>query len=169
MLHFGMKPPFTFERFIQACEEFIPKNEVALLAALPLIHERPFQGRDSTLDRWFEFDRDIRNELVKIRAARLKVDPFKYLRPDDGYVEPYLTHIALHAHRNPSAMDAEKILDEARWNKLEEIAQGHYFDFDFLIVYALKLLLLWRWENIRLADKDSLLEHALKVKEASVV
>lgn len=162
MLQFGMKPPFSYERFTQACVGFIPEEELALLQSLPAITEKPYSGQTkSVLDKWYEFDRDLRNELVKIRASRKKIDPHKYLRPDDGYVEPYITHSALHAHRNPSVLESEKILDQERWNKLEEMALGHFFDFDFLIVYALKLTLLLRWEAIRLAEPAALLNHAL--------
>lgn len=148
-----------YERFIRLCERFIPEKETALLEAIADTPDEPCEGGGITvLHEWYEFDRDIRNELVKIRASRLKIDPEKYLRPDDGYVEPYITHIALHAHRNPSVAEAERILDQERWNKLEELAQGHFFDFDFLIVYALKLLILLRWENIRTADSAALLD-----------
>lgn len=162
MLHFGAKSPFSYEKFLQLCDGFIPEKEMAILKSIPQTAESAYTGTiKSTLEKWYEFDRDIRNELVKIRASRKKIDPAQYLRPDDGYVEPHITHIALHTHRNPSVLESEKILDQERWNRLEEIASGHFFDFDFLIVYALKLLLLLRWEKIRLANKAGLLEDAL--------
>jgi hypothetical protein len=161
MLHFGSRPPFSYERFMQLCEGLVGEKELALLGALPAMKEVPFRGAvKSSLDKWFEFDRDLRNELVKIRASRKKIDPLTFLRPDDGYVEPLITHIALHAHRNPSILEGERTLDQERWNALEEIALGHIFDFDFLIVYALKLLLLARWETFRLADAQGLLDTA---------
>ena len=166
MLQFGMRPPFSYTRFIQLCEGFIMEKEVAVLESLPEATTQPYTGEiKSTLEKWYEFDRDIRNELVKIRASRMKIDPLLYLRPDDGYVEPYITHIALHSHRNPSVLEGERILDQERWNKLEEIARGHFFDFDFLIVYALKLMLLLRWEAIRLAEPAALLDNVLNQGE----
>jgi hypothetical protein len=163
VLQFGMKPPFSYEQFLQLCEGMVGEKEWGILRSLPGIREMPYRGQvKTTLQRWFEFDRDLRNELVKIRAAHQKIDPQKFLRPDDGYVEPAITHIALHAHRNPSVLEGERSLDQERWMKLEEIAGGHFFDFDYLIVYALKLLLLWRWETIRLADGNALLAHSLE-------
>lgn len=156
VLHFASKPQFSYEKFIRMCEGLILDSELAFLSGLPKIAEKPYKDTRCTLDKWFEFDRDIRNELVKIRSSRKKIDAAKYVRPDDGYVEPYITHVALHAHRNPSPLEAERILDQERWNKLEDLSSGHYFDFDFLIIYGLKLLLLWRWENIRVSDKASL-------------
>jgi hypothetical protein len=162
MLIFGAKPPFSYERFLQACAGFIPERESLMLAEIPHTGEHPYGGIHCALDAWYEFDRDLRNELVKIRAVRKKIDPVKYMRLDDGYVEPYITHIALAACRNVSVLEAERTLDQERWNKLEEIAAGHFFDFDFLAVYALKLLILLRWENIRLAEKAALLDAAVK-------
>jgi hypothetical protein len=54
------------------------------------------------------------------------------------------------------------MLDEARWRMLEELCVGHYFDLDFLIIYALKLLILERWQRIRTADGGRLLEEVLR-------
>ena len=54
------------------------------------------------------------------------------------------------------------MLDQARWAKLDELSFGHYFDLEALIIYAYKLRLLERWEKIRTADKERLLENAEK-------
>lgn len=167
MLHLGMKPPFSFAAFIKLCEPFIERREGDALAKIDIAGNYPPAAKLPTLDRWYEFDRDLRNELVKIRASRKKTDPAKYLRPDDGYTEPYITHIALHAHRNPSLVESERILDEERWKKLDELECGHYFDFDYLIIYGLRLLILQRWERFRSADKKRLLDRALQRKEAN--
>ena len=65
------------------------------------------------------------------------------------------------AERNPAAQEAELILDRARWDFLEELSFGHYFDLDVLVIYACKLKILWRWEEVRRADKKALLEEVL--------
>lgn len=111
--------------------------------------------------RWRDFDGVLRNELVKIRAARKKIDPAKYLRYA-GFTDPSIAHIALHAHRAPSILEAEKILDEARWRFLDELAVGHYFDMDFLVTYAIKLLILERWERVNTLDKTQAVDELLK-------
>ncbi len=113
-----------------------------------------------TVERWVEFDTQLRNELVKVRAARRHVDPAKYLKPDI-YSPLSVAHIALAAQRNTSIIEGEKSLDYERWKFLDELAIGHYFDLDALIVYTYKLLILIRWENINSADKERLLEEAI--------
>ncbi|MEK6727136.1 MAG: DUF2764 family protein [Candidatus Omnitrophota bacterium] len=158
MLNFEAKPPFPFEVFLSMCAEFIPQKDFESLKAIS-------GGQTQTpnpgiIKKIQGFDTILRNELVRIRAAHKKIDPEKYLRPD-GYTGQSIYHIALAAHRNPSPLEGERILDKERWNFLDELSIGHYFDLDFLIVYASKLLILERWERINRSDKASLLEGEL--------
>lgn len=162
MLHFEMRPPFSFETFLKKCLEFIPSKDYRILAELPKTEES--LGKKITqpiIKDWIAFDAALRNELVKVRASRKHIEPAKYLRPD-GYSGQAISHIALSAHRNTSILDAERFLDRERWNFLEEQAVGHYFDLGFLIVYAYKLLILERWERINTADKVMALEETLR-------
>lgn len=161
MLHFGARPPFPFDRFLQLCEDIICDDEIGLLKLTKQKESVP-QREDypATLKEWWIFDRALRNELVKIRSSRRHLDPHKYIR-GDGYVQPHITNLALGAYRNLSPLESERLLDLARWNFLDELAAGHYFDIDFLIVYALKLIILERWDKIHRADKTALIEGIL--------
>jgi len=160
MLHFTGKPPFSFERFLTACADLVPEQEIEILRG---IAEGTFSGDDSAvLHTWLNFDRCLRNELVKVRAGRKHVDPVKYLRGEDYCPHPGLAHLAIAAHRTPLPVEGERMLDEARWLKLDELSFGHYFDFDFLVIYALKLLILLRWQKFTEADKSALLENIFR-------
>jgi len=160
-LQFDMKLPFSFESFLEVASSLISESDLNVLKTTSQIGEGFYNGAQSTLKKWHTFDIALRNELVKIRAARKHIDGSKYLRAD-GYADPSIAHIALSAHRSPSILEGERILDKERWYFLDELTLGHYFDIDFLIVYALKLLIVERWEKIRTADKESKLEGALK-------
>jgi hypothetical protein len=161
MLHFGMKPPFSFERFLEVCCPLIPKKDFQRLRTLPQPEQYFEKGtRHRIIQKWIEFDVALRNELVRIRATKKHFEPATYLRPC-GYSGSSLAPAVMAANLTTSVLDAEKTLDETRWKALEELATGHYFDLDFLITYAYKLLILQRWENIRSADGTILLEHAL--------
>ena len=155
MLHFGGKLPFSFETFLNKCNELIPQKDLEVLKSLR--SEGLSSQKSQTIQKFLEFETLLRNELVRLRAVRKKVAPEKYLRPD-GYAGISIYHIAVAAQRNPSPLEAEKILDHARWDFLDELSFGHYFDLDSLIIYALKLLILERWEKINNADKQALLE-----------
>ncbi|MFH1457623.1 MAG: DUF2764 family protein [Candidatus Omnitrophota bacterium] len=161
MLHFGAKPPMALERLIQLSAELLSQEDVRLLEACPQqnIYEQKFN--QPTLKKWRTFDTALRNELVKVRSSRKKIDPAKYLR-QDGFTEPAISHLALNAYRSPSILEGERLLDAQRWRFLDELALGHYFDLDFLIVYALKLLILERWEKIKTADSKKLLEELIR-------
>ena len=161
MLHFGMKPPFSFERFLDICCPLIPEKDCQVLRTLP--HPEQYLKKDKrppVLQSWIEFDIALRNELVKIRATKKHLDPAVYLR-HCGSGGSFPVPSVQAANITTSVLDAEKILDETRWKALEDLATGHYFDLDFLITYACKLLILERWENIRSADGTILLEQAL--------
>jgi hypothetical protein len=160
MLLFGARPPFSFEVFIEKCRGLISDEDLAWVGKT--------QGNDPgpvvqpTLAAYLHFEIVIRNELVRGRAARLKIDPAKYMRPD-GYAEPSMAHLAQNAFRAGSLLEGERLLDQARWEHAESLKLGHYFDLDALIVYAIHLRILERWERIRTADKASAIAEALEV------
>ncbi|HAJ56382.1 MAG TPA: hypothetical protein DCL35_01275 [Candidatus Omnitrophica bacterium] len=168
MLYFGAKPPFAFERFLALCAGLIPEDDIELLKGLPgaVASGFSYDGRQLTLKDWFIFETTLRNELVKIRAARKKADAARYIK-GEGSLEPWITHLALAAHRNPSLLEGERALDEERWRYLDGLALGHYFDLDLLIVYAQKLLILERWERVRTQDKSKLLEETMMTSSKS--
>ena len=162
MLRFGTKPPLSFEKFLQICQESIPESDLAILRRLSISGEYDYaHTANPTLKKWPAFDTSLRNELTRIRAGRKHLDPDKYLR-QDKYTETSIAHIAISAYRNPAILEAERMLDEVRWRALDEFSVGHYFDLDFLIIYALKLLILERWETINSADKAALIEDTLQ-------
>lgn len=116
---------------------------------------------NETLRKWVGFETMLRNELVSVRAARRKVDPAKHLREDGCPDSVYAAHLAINAYRKPSIIDAEKALDLDRWQYLDELAIGHYFDIDSVIIYACKLLILEKWDRIQSAEKAKMMEEVL--------
>jgi len=155
-LNFGMKPPFSFERFLKVCQGFISEEDFLLLSNLPItIDEYSKSVSHPTIERWLAFDTTLRNELVKIRAYSKKIDAAKYLR-GENHIDVAISHIAMSSHRSASILEGEKILDEARWQALDDLGFGHYFDMDSLILYAYKLKILERWEKIYTQDKEKL-------------
>jgi Protein of unknown function (DUF2764) len=166
MLHFGAKAPFSFERFLGECQPFMPEKDFKILSTLPLpeeYHDR--EKRHPLVQNWIEFDTGLRNELVRIRAARTRREPAAYIRAG-VFGDSSLGPAVMAAGINISLSGAEKALDELRWKKLDDLATGHYFDLDFLITYGYKLMILERWERIRTADGRILLEQVLAGRTA---
>ena len=160
MLHFGLRPPFSYPEFLHKCAGLIPDNDLILLKELPGFKEDILGKSSPVIRKWIAWDWTLRDELVKLRASRKHIPAQRDLRKDD-FSDLSLSHVAANAFRNLSILEGERILDLARWEALEEFSQGHYFDLDFLIIYAYKLLILERWERIRVSDKKELLEGAL--------
>lgn len=165
-LHFGMKPPFSFEQFLETCYRFIPDKDYRVLSSLPQPdHYSEKYKKQKSIERWIQFDTALRNEMVKSRAGRRHIDAASYLRPDT-YTGPSLSPVVAAAELSPVVLEGEKILDQKRWNMLDELAISHYFDLDALIIYAYKLLILHRWEKIRSADAPALLLETFGQQEA---
>jgi hypothetical protein len=146
------------ERFFYLCDNMLGEEEAALLRRLAAQEGYEFgQEKSAVLKAWHDFEISLRNELVRIRAARRKVDPAKYIRPGD-HQDPMITHIAALASRSLSLLEGEKLQDLERWKLFEEAAAGHIFDFEALAAYCLKLRLLERWNRVEEAKKEELLE-----------
>ncbi|MFA5144874.1 MAG: hypothetical protein WC723_02570 [Candidatus Omnitrophota bacterium] len=160
-LSFGAKPPLSFDKFLALSRQFISEKDADLLSSLP--QSQDYAGgekRNSALRQWVDFDTALRNDLVRIRSSRKHVDPSAYLRAG-GMQDPGLMHVAAAAQRNPSPLEAERLLDETRWSALDELEAGHFFDLEILVIYAYKLMILIRWEQIGSADKEKMLEETL--------
>ena len=163
MLHFGMRAPLSFEQFLELCRGIISDRDIEVLESLPHIDGYIYDDKNPTLKKWHAFDTALRNALVRIRAGRKHVDPARYLR-HDGYEDPMIFNIAMNAYKNPSILESEMILDRERWHKLDELSVGHYFGIDILIIYALKLLILERWNRIETDEGSKVLEDVSEVQ-----
>lgn len=162
MLHFGLKPPFSFEKFLEISSRYAPDEDMETLKNSSISGEYDRGAAEPfALKGWRDFDTTLRNELVKIRSSHKRLDPAKYMRHDER-ADSYIAHIVMTSHRNPSILEGERMLDEARWDALDELEAGRWFDLDILIIYAHKLLILERWERIETAEKERLLEELVK-------
>jgi len=151
MLEFGMKAPFSYEELLARCKEQISDRDLEILK----------RGLNSSTSReWKDFDTDLRNEIARARANKKAKDPDKYIR-GENYLNPFMAGIAHWAVSQESPKDAELYLDRIRWEKIEELKKSHYFNIDFLIVYALQLQILERWDNINKDGGIQILEEII--------
>jgi hypothetical protein len=91
---------------------------------------------------------------VKIRASRKHIDPLKYIR-QDGESDIAINHFAINAYRATSMLEAERILDRARWHTLDELTLGRYFEIANLVSFGIKLSILEKWDSINSADNNT--------------
>jgi len=147
MLQFGMKPPISYQDFLEECARALSRDDADALK----------EGKVSLLKKWGDFDKALRNELVRTRAVKTGKDPDNYLRTNEG-IDPFIAPLAHWAVNHDSPMEAEKYMDKIRWEKIEELKAGHYFDMEYLAAYGLQLQILERWDRIDSGDGMKILE-----------
>ena len=155
MLEFGMKMPFSYSYFLMFAQEQLSRDDVEIIKRVKIIPYEDIDERFFVLKEWRDFDRALRNELARRRAQRKSKDPDQYIR-GEYYPEPSIAGFVQWVVEQDSPLEAEISLERKRWEKLDELVKGHYFDIDYLVIYALKLQILERWERINSGMKIDL-------------
>ena len=157
MLQFGMKLPFSYEGFLERCRLELNQEDMDALARVSIEPSVDIEDKLPLLKEWKRFNRSLKNELARTRAVKKGRDPNKYLRGNDG-LDPFIAPLAHWAINQDSLMEAEAYLDRIRWEKIEEIKTGHYFDIEYLAAYGLQLKILERWQRINSGEGTKVLE-----------
>jgi hypothetical protein len=137
-LTFKGEPPFSKERFLEECEKWLSLGDLESLLASDNVEEDG-SGHSPVVAKWKEFDLFLRKELAEYRLERRRGTDRK-----PGNLAGKVLSAA-----NP--LDMELSLERARWDYLEDLAAGHFFDIGKLIVYYLQLGILLRLAKF---DKD---------------
>ncbi len=146
MLEFGMNVSFSYQNFLSLCKIQLTPVDMETIERAIILPTEDIKDPSPTLKEWKMFDITLRNELVKSRAHKHGKDPVQYMRED--HQDPFISHFTQYIVTENSPLEAELSLDRKRWEKIEELKIGHYFDIDFLISYALQLQILERWSRI---------------------
>jgi len=143
MLKRDERPFMGLESFMSACEPWLSSGEMSALAGLSL-EPGVSAGAGGVTGEWSAWEASLRNRLARARGARLERDAEKFTRPDSGF-HSEIDRGVQEAFSAPSPLEKERILDSLRWRILDHMESGHIFDFDFLCVYKLKLMLREKW------------------------
>jgi hypothetical protein len=141
----GDKPPLTVAEFIRQCEQYLSAQDVSTVTGV--LGNGSGSHKNDVVERWAEFDRNFRNEMVHHRAKKYGLEADKYLRGERS-TDMHVVALIQSASESDDPLTAEKAIDHAKWNLLDELVQGHFFDLDFLIVYGLKLQIVERYADI---------------------
>ncbi len=161
MLQFGAKAPFSHSDFIERCESELYQDDMDIIKGESIEPAVEIEGRLPLLRDWRIFERGIRNELARTRAVKKGKDPNKYLRHSSS-IDPFIAPLAHWAINQDSPMETELYLDRIRWEKIEELKFGHYFDIEYLAAYCLQLQILERWDRINSGAGMEVLEGLVK-------
>jgi hypothetical protein len=103
------------------------------------------------IDRWREWERSLRLNLARQRAQKTR-------REGSAPVEPPVfpadaTAAAVKATvATESPLEAEFVLDKARWDAIEVLQGTDYFDRNTIFAYLLKLILLERHQAFKVEE-----------------
>lgn len=141
-LRLGEKPFYGSDAFLALCRPHLDPGPFAALAAVSLL-TGPAVACE-TERRWRDFDVYLRNRVAEWRAGRAGADVERWRRPETD-VFPSSQREMEEALGAAQPLARERALDTLRWRHLDNLVTGHEFDFDALVNYRLRLLLVEKW------------------------
>jgi hypothetical protein len=143
-LVFGQSPPMTPEAFRDLALTLLDEEDAALLDKIGLGLNPPRDGVSSGsafIDKWREWERILRLNLVKQRAGKLK----REAPASDPPVLPSDAVAAVAKAVSETPLEGEIIIDKARWHAIDTLLENSGpFDQDVVFAYMLKLIILNR-------------------------
>ncbi len=144
MLSSNQQPSITIDYFLETCRYTLSEKDFNTLIKADIVPGG--EKVNGVLEKWQNWERSLRNELVKMRSQKTGIDSEKYLREGDTATGVFDAAREAFGSANPKI--GEDILDNARWRFLDELEFGHNFDLTKLIIYYLKLQIAERKKNM---------------------
>lgn len=142
MLLSETKPPISLDQFCAIVEQGLGEVDSARVLGFRFVEGAPAGELTGLGDAFWKMEKNLRNELVRLRSSAAGTDPRASLRDEEE--DPFVTEAAAAAFKAESPLEAEQILDNWRWKMIDQLQSGHFFDEDFFAAYYLKLQLLIR-------------------------
>jgi len=146
-LEFGANPPLTTEEFLSQCVQHLSRPDLSVIQKIIQQEKADTDMKNIFFKQWEGFNHNIRNEMAYFRARRAGKDPAVYVRGERS-TDPLYAELVAEASKGNDPLATEKIFDRRRWQFLDDQVRFHYFDLDILMVYALKLKILERYQAI---------------------
>ena len=133
--------------FLSACKENLKTTDFKMLRSVDLFEIEQGKAPFDIIRSFYCWESGVRNALVRLRAERFGFNPEEFLRCEIFDHSQML--LAEEAFNADSPLMAEDILNKARWEYLDELEFGYYFDIEILVIFFIKLQIL---ERISLFD-----------------
>ena len=160
------------DEFLDLAGRTMSSKDYGLVTRAVLRPEPADMPQNSVLKRWYELEIGLRNELVRQRAAQLNRAEQRNLRRTPGGDDLRGTlgtaEAAREALTQETPLKAELVLLRHRWAILEDLEATHHFDVEKLIVYYLKLQILWRKQAFNREDGSNVFERTYNTVRAAV-
>jgi len=145
-LSFSQPKALSYAHFLSLCSSFLENSDFDIIKSISLSFVDEKASPLDSMKKWAVWDEAFRNELARMRADRLK----RQIDNEESGESSVKVQAALAAREvfgitSPFLADEER--DKARWEYLNSLEFGRYFDMDWLALYSMKLLLLERRET----------------------
>jgi len=161
-ISFQAQPLLTLENFLLLGKEHLSPADYQKINDALFADPSQAKMTSGPYGAWIAYNRRFRNEVAFYRAKRANKNPEQYLRGE--YIPDQLIAIALeHATKAADPLSADKILDQTRSQFLDELIKFHYFDFEVVFIYALKLQMIERYQRIESGLGKEVLEEYKKI------
>ncbi|MHB9139312.1 MAG: DUF2764 family protein [Victivallaceae bacterium] len=137
-------PLVSIGEFRTLCKGQVNEKDMQLLDAVSLSpgKDNPFSS-GSAIDQWMALEKTLRQRMAVYRMA-LKSEKSGRFAPKTDILSEIDRGIR-DAYAKPNPAEREKALDSMRWQWLDELELGHYFDINKLFIYKLRLLIHDKW------------------------
>jgi hypothetical protein len=139
-LHFDRKCPISTESFLAECKKWLSEYDMALLTSASINTHNIKPSAALAVKQWAEFDGDLRGEIAAVRKNT----------QDKRNDKPGLSARMVFEQPHPLLM--EQAFEKIRWQFLDSLEAGNFFDINFLVVYFLKLQIM---ERLAMFDKKT--------------
>ena len=102
--------------------------------------------KGSLAREYLAFESALRHSAMKLRAAKLGA-AFAAPRPGHVFFDPEADRMVRAAFAAPNPVERERILDTARWAKLDELEVKNRtrFNFDTVCAYSIRIQIAEKW------------------------
>jgi len=141
MLNYDEPVSLKHSDYLEDCRKWLKPSEWSILESSLISPEteKEFPGIAEEYRKW---EISLRNELVSLRSAALGLEADDYKVEGERFADTAV--LAAAAFKEESPLDAENTLNKGRWEYIENLKVGHFFDLEFLVLYSLQLQILER-------------------------
>lgn len=165
LLYPDREAPYTIDAFVSLALPLLSGSDVKSLA---LVHEQGLEDSGiEVVQQYYRFSEGLSALLAGQRAAELGWEQ-KPETQGQSFINGEISRIVHSALSASSPLEAERLLDGAKFAFLEQLEAGHYFDFTSLVIYYLKLTILEREARFEQAAGEQEFRRLLKSIQTSI-
>lgn len=128
LLIFGQESYIDKERFLDEAKKWLSDKDFSTISGVSLNDFYPRDGDNEVLAKYKNFERALREEIASFRKNESRGG---------------LTSLNLNLNEG-TPLEIERTLLHLRWEFIESLEEGHFFDLEILILHFLKLQALER-------------------------